>query len=487
MGLRINTNISAVGALRNLRQNDDNLQKSLERLSTGLRINRASDDPSGLVISEQLRAQVRSINQALENSQNASNLIGTAEAALNEVNDLLVGIRESIVFALNTGGADAAQIDAEQDAVDNAIRSIDRISQTTSFASRNLLDGSSGIRTLVQSGEIADLNIQSVTFDGQSQQSYSIRVTATAQQATLFGGSAFTVASGASVQFRLSGNEGTQDIFLASGDTVTQFDNAVNIYTADTGVYASAGALYSVEYGSAETISLEVISGTINVGGGITSTNGIQIDSGQDLDGDINGIEFDADGNNIRVVSDVLTGDIRLADTTAPGTYTFTLDDTGLVFQLNQDEATSDREQVGIGSVNSAFLGSAARSIRGQTTGGTAANITVGGFLSSLVSGGGNDLNTNADNALRIVDLAINEISDQRAFLGAFQAQTVDTNIRSLSVAVENLTASESSIRDLDFAAETAAFTRNQILYQSGISVLGQANLIQQSVLTLLG
>ena len=103
MGLRINTNVPALGALRNLHAADKNLQKSLERLSTGLRINRASDDPSGLVISEQLRAQVGSMKQALENSQNASNLIGTAEAALSEVSDLLVGIRESIVFAMNTG------------------------------------------------------------------------------------------------------------------------------------------------------------------------------------------------------------------------------------------------------------------------------------------------------------------------------------------------------------------------------------------------
>ena len=103
MALRINTNISSITALRNLQAADRAQQKSLERLSTGLRINRASDDPSGLVISEQLRAQIRGIKQALENSQNASNLISTTEAALNEVSSLLLGIRESILFALNTG------------------------------------------------------------------------------------------------------------------------------------------------------------------------------------------------------------------------------------------------------------------------------------------------------------------------------------------------------------------------------------------------
>ncbi len=488
MGLRINTNVAAVGAIRNLRQNDGMLQKSLERLSTGLRINSASDDPSGLVISEQLRSQIASMNQALENSQNASNLIGTAEAALAEVSDLLVSIRESVIFALNTGGSDSEQIDAEQDSIDNAIRSIDRISQTTKFASRKLLDGSSGIQLVNQSASITELDIQNATFDGQSQQVYTVNLTQSAQQAQLFTSTNAYAQAATQAQVRLTGNEGTQDIFVALSATTTQFDNAVNIYTEDTGVYASGGALYSVEFGSAESISVEVISGTLNAGGGLTSTSGIQFDMGQDLDGNLNGINFDADGNEIRIVSDVITGDIRIGDNTALGSYTFTLKNSGLVFQLNQNEGSQDREQVGISSVNSSQLGARERTVNSITTAaGAPATTTVGGFLSSLVSGGLNDLNSNASNALRIVDLAIEEISDRRAYLGAFQAQTVDTNIRSLSVAVENLTASESAIRDLDFAQESADFTRNQILYQSGISVLAQSNLISQSVLSLLG
>ncbi|MEM7260457.1 MAG: flagellin, partial [Planctomycetota bacterium] len=175
------------------------------------------------------------------------------------------------------------------------------------------------------------------------------------------------------------------------------------------------------------------------------------------------------------------------ADGTAAGTYTFTVEDSGLTFQLNQNEGVHDREQVGISSVHSSHLGASARSVNSVSTGGGPSSITVGGFLSPLVSGGENDLNTNAKNALRIIDLAIDEVTDRRAYLGAFQSQTIDTNVSSLSVAVENLAASESAIRDLDFAEETAAFTKNQILYQSGISVLAQSNLISQSVLSLLG
>ena len=130
MGLRINTNIQSLTAVRLLRETDRSLSTSLERLSTGLRINRAADDPSGLVISEQLRAQISSLKQATENASFASNLLNTAEAALNEVSSLLIQIRESAVFALNTGGASVEQIDAEQDSVDQALEAIDRIAST---------------------------------------------------------------------------------------------------------------------------------------------------------------------------------------------------------------------------------------------------------------------------------------------------------------------------------------------------------------------
>ncbi|MCZ6696898.1 MAG: flagellin [Acidobacteria bacterium] len=484
MGLRINTNIPSVTALRLLRQSDQAQQKSLERLSTGLRINRASDDPSGLVISEQLRAQIRGMKQALENSQGASNLIGTTEAALDEVNSLLLGIRESVIFAMNTGGNDAEQIDAEQDSIDNAIRSIDRIAQTTKFATRKLLDGSSGIKVLSQAAAISDINVQNVIFDSQSQQQFSLAVTQIASQAELFaGGSAYGGAGASAAIVRVTGEGGTQDISIASSFTLAQFNDAINIYTADTGIYASAGTLYSVEYGSAEAVSVEVVSGTLNAGGGMDTTDGIANDEGQDVAGSLNGISFDAAGNKVRVVSDVFTGDIRVVDGTAAGTYTFTVKNSGLVFQLNQSSAASDREQIGISSVHSSFLGEASRTINGMA----GSTVTIGGFLSSLVSGGLNDLDTNAKNALGILDSAINEVSDTRAYLGAFQAHTVDTNIASLAVAIENLTAAESRIRDLDFAAETTAFTRNQILYQAGIAVLAQSNLISQSVLTLLG
>lgn len=487
MGLRINTNAATSTALRTLRSADRDLSKSLERLSTGLRINSASDDPSGLVISEQLRNQISGLRQSIDNSQNASNLVGTAEAALNEVHSLLLGIRESVLFSLNTGGNDAEQIDAEQDSIDNAIRSIDRIASTTKFGSRNLLNGGSEIQVLSSASGISELNLQKVAFAGQSQQQFSVTVTAVASQATeLVGNDRYGGASSAAT-VRISGSSGTQDIQVASSFTTTQFDNAVNLYTADTGIWASAGQLFSVDFGTSESISVEVVSGTLNtVVGNLQSTDGIQSDDGVDIAGHVNGVSFDGDGTEVRVVSDVITGTINFSDSnasiTAGSTHTFTVDDSGLKFQLNQTAGPASREQIGVGSVDSSNLGVAERSVNGMAGN----SITIGGFLSSLVSGNANDLNSNAANALGILDAAIEDISDTRSYLGAFQSHTVDTNLNSLEVALEQLSQAESTIRDLDFAQETANYTKNQVLFQASISVLAQANQIPQAVLSLI-
>ncbi len=485
MPLRINTNTASMSALRMLHQTSQSQQTSFERLSTGLRINRASDDPAGFVISNRLRAQIASMKQAIDNSQNASNLIGTTEAALNEVNTLLNQVRESVVFALNTGGSSPEQIDAEQDSVDNIIQSIDRIAQTTSFADTKLLDGSSAITTTSTVGSgISELNLQSVQFDGNSQLSFTVNITTQASQATVLG-SAFTQASNGTV-IRITGNLGTEDITLGSNAaSTTDFDNAINSYTGTTGVYASSGFLYSVDYGEDATVSLEVVSGQIDIGGGTsyTSSSSALTDEGVDAVAYFNGAVASADGNVLRVVSNFITADLTLDDGASSSSNTsFKVQKSGLVFQLNEDSPPSNRKRIGLRSTDTSYLGKPTRTVKGVN--GT--TLDIGGFLSSLQSGGANDLSTDPENALRIVDAAIDDVSDLRAYLGAFKAQTIDTNLNSLAVAVENLTASESTIRDLDFASEITEFTKQRILFQSGIAVLAQANLSAENVLTLL-
>jgi flagellin len=481
MALKINNNVPAILALNQLRETDRSQNQTLERLSTGLRINRASDDPSGLVISEQLRAQVSSLKKAVENAEFAENLITTGESALNEVSSLLIQMRESAVFALNTGGASLEQIQAEQDSVDQAIQAIDRIASTTRFGTRNLLNGESGFKVTSQSKAILDLRPISLQFDRRtSQTTYSLAVTTPAEQAKVsaIGGSGI-VASGGGITLRITGDLGTDEITLASGATISAFRDAVNILRGNTGVYASGGMLYGDEFGSNTTIRLELVGGTgsYSGAGGLTTLGAHIDDYGVDAEANLNGAAARSNGNELTFVSSFFTGSVNLQPGSTTGTYSFTVRNSGLLFQLSNQGVPTDQTIIGIPSVSSELLGMEERS-----TGG----ITYGGFLRSLASGGENDLLNDPANAIRILDAAIDQVSDVRAYLGAFTHDNIEPAIRELGVHIENLTASESSIRDLDFAAETANLTRNQILFQAGVSVIKQANQIPQSVLQLL-
>ncbi|MEM7164929.1 MAG: flagellin [Planctomycetota bacterium] len=482
MGLRINTNAPSLTALRMLQSSDKSLSNSLQRLSTGLRINKASDDPSGLVISEQLRAQINSLQQASRNAQNASNLVNTGEAALAEVNALLIQMRESAIFALNTGGASVEQINAEQDSIDNAIAAIDRIASTTRFATRHLINGESGFNIRSAATAIGDLNPISVAWDPRSSDtSFSLIITQNSSQATLSAvGGTGVVASGGPVTLRMTGGRGTEDITIPSGGTLTAFQDSLNLLRGNTGVYASAGMLYSEEFGSREMIRLEQVSGTgtfTGAGGAITAVGEFTDDSGVDVGATINGVAVNAQGNTIRAVSNIFSGSINMEPGHTVGNYSFTIRRSGLTFQLSNQGGASDQAVIGLPSLYTNNLGR-------HTV--TTAGVTSFGFLSTLGAGGANDLLTDPSNALKILDVAIDQVSDVRAFLGAFVNDNVDPAIRELAVHMENLSASESTIRDLDFASETAELTKNQILFQSGISVIAQTNAIPQAVIQLL-
>ncbi|MCR4317666.1 MAG: flagellin [Planctomycetes bacterium] len=566
MGLRVRTNIAAMEALRNLTRVDRNQTQNLERLSTGLRINRASDDPSGLVISEQLRAQTASMKQAVQNTQTAKNLIDTTEAALNEVNTLLIGIRESIIFAMNTAN-DTNAIEAKQRSVDQAISAIDRIAVTTRFGNRDLLNGASDFQVRSKSSYIDDLTVRSVRFaNNQSSVVFTVKVNRLASRALIkiaSGGSptdvkgqagrvssgtvivsnaaAGTLSSGQSVTLRITGSLGSEDIKLASGATIRDLITAVNGVSNSTGVFASSAsvgstpggiaagtagfsfALYSTDFGSKHTISVENLttSGsnvalvrafqTSNAGfhgsSEIVSQGFYFADSGRDLDARVDGAIVVSDGYNVRVTSNFLDADLDISqrvyniasnsDTqgiqastiTSNGVYFRVLNNSssGLKFQLNAQSTSVDRIQIGIQSIRSSELGKEIE-VESQNAS-DASNLAskTGGFLASLRSGAGNDLIENPDNALTIVDAALDEINQLRSFLGSISKDTLDPALSSLNVAISNITATESSIRDLDFAAETTEFTKNQILFQAATSVLASANLIPQSVLSLLG
>ncbi len=496
MGLRINTNTTAIRALRNLRINDRNQARSLERLSTGLRIVRASDDPSGLVISEQLRTQISSLNQAVDNTQNASNLIATADAALSELADLLIKIRDSVTFALNTGPSSPEQIEAEQDSVDQAISAIDRIANTTRFADSSLLNGNRSIQVLANSNEINDLNLRSVNFAaGATSATYQVTVNVSGEFA-LLSLDGFDVPAGSSVTLRITGPRGTADLTVGTSATdatsqVVAVTSAVNRLAAFTGVFASnigdTVRLRSEDVGADQAISVEVIDGdgtTDNAGALTVGTR--RFDVGENYELNINGVQFEGSGRRFSIVSQFLDAEFSLEPLTALGVYSFRIRNSGMFFQLNTEPLPTDGIQVGVRPMNAATLGfEEIDDFITQHNGGDLADMQ-GGFLTSLRTGAANDLVNDPGNAALIVSESLNSVNALRGYLGALQAQTLEPNIDALGVAIENLQASESSIRDLDFAEETSTFTRNQILFQAGTAVLASANLIPQTVLTLL-
>ena len=290
MSLRINNNVESLNAHRHLINNDKQLSKSIERLSSGQKINRGADGPASLVISEGMRAQIGSLQQATDNNEAAISLVQTAEGALNEVSKLLVDMRQRAVSAANLGINDQNSVNASQKEIENALEAIDRISNNTQFGSKNLLDGSA---------------------------------------------------------------------LDADGNPLVSFQ-----------IGANQGQIASVSLPNVATNQLAV---------------GVSNDSGFSSLSDL----------------DVTTG-------------------------------------------------------------------------------------KGAEDAMGVIDKAIEEIAVARGDLGAFQKNTLESNLTSLRIASENMTAAESTIRDADMAVELAAFTRNQIMTQSATAQLAQANAMPKNVMALL-
>ena len=184
---RINTNVSSLLAQPSLQRTEQNLQTRLQRLSTGLRINRGADDPAGLIVSERLRSELKGISQAVDNSERTSSVIATIEGYLAEANDLLNSIKGLVIQAANTGGVSREEIEANQLQVDSAIDSITRISNTASFAGLQLLNGSLEYTTSgVNTSEIGTVDIFGAQFGTSPSTDVSVEVLASAQTATLY-------------------------------------------------------------------------------------------------------------------------------------------------------------------------------------------------------------------------------------------------------------------------------------------------------------
>jgi len=511
---RINSNSPSMIAQFNLSRSNDNLQVRLQRLATGLRINRGSDDPAGLIVSERLATDINGVEQAIKNGERASSVISTTEASLSEVNDLLNSIKALIVEGANTGGNSKEERDANQLQIDSAIRSITRISNTATFGGLNLLDGSLDyITSGVDSTEISKAQIFGASFIGTTQFQVDVDVLTSAQKGALYLEPAVGPLSAAgttsSVTLAIGGSRGILEIDFTSGTTFAAIVTAVNSRTSLTGVTASlvngnatSGVVFNAEnYGTASFVSVERVNKptagvdpTIYKFGnneplaaaftfadaGLVTANR---DAGRDVQALVNGALANGDGLTISTNSPILSSSLTLTEAFAIdpsiAASRFDIIGGGSMYQLGPEVSALQQENVGVQSVAASKLG-------GVLTSG------VMQFLASLQSGGSNDIESSRQRndfsiASSIIDESIDETTILRGRLGAFEKNVLDTNKRSLQASVENLSAARSVIRDADFARETSELTRAQILASSGTTVLGLANQQAQSVLQLLG
>ena len=298
--VRINTNMPALSAQVNLRRSSNQLNETLQRLSSGLRINRGADDPAGLIASETLRAEMASITKAISNTERASNVIATTEGSLNEVANLLIDIKGLIVEAANAGALSRQEIEANQLQVDSAIASITRIANSTTFAGQHLLNGNlsynmSGVAT----SAVTALDIYSAQLGTQSFLNISISGITSAEQGQLIFSGNSTIGS-QSIVLEISSRRGVEVFNFISNFETSSVINAINAVTDSTGVTAEgvsgatsgvgSGIVFkSLDYGSNEFVSVRPLpsgaSFAVANSGGTTTQRDIGADIQVAIDG----------------------------------------------------------------------------------------------------------------------------------------------------------------------------------------------------------
>lgn len=481
---RINTNVSSLQALRNLINNQNDLNVRLERLSSGLRINRGADDPAGLIASESLRSEIRGLSTAVSNSERAINVISTADAALAEVSKMLLEIKGLIDTSANSGALSDDEVAANQLQVDSLLESINRVANSTQFNGKKLLNGELGYTISGQdTTELSRLQLFGARVPGGSSLSVNVQVIQSAQTAHIgigLGGGSGLSSSGHlsqsnNVTIEVRGSVGTEIFSFAGSTSIATIANTITNSKTLTGVSATASAtglsFNSTQYGTNEFVSVRATSGTFTV---VPGDQGDSEDRGRDAGVLINGQSATVDGLIARIRNNGLDLVVDLTETfgTTVGTTAFTVTGGGANFQIGPAVNSDGLTSIGIPAITTSNLGD-----------------SVYGYLNTLGSGGANEV-VNSDNHTtdeQIVGAAISQVATLSGRLGGFQANQVETNLNSLRTALENVTASESTIRDTDYAVEVSRLTRAQIMLQSTTQMLGLANQMPQIVLSLLG
>jgi len=624
MGLRVNQNISAMQGHYYLQMTETSFNKALEKLSSGLRINKAADDPAGLVISEKYRAQIEGLQQAINNSQDGVGMIQTAEGALDEISKALRSMRALALHAANTGPNDQAAIDADQEQITKLKATIDRIVTNTQFGSKTLLDGSLGTTatttstnvTYVSAGasvaagtytinitqaakkgyiESSAIKYGSITAGVENSASAAISTTATSDgisfSGDLFNGASFTIEMGAtgmqlaSVVEKLNASLSSYGITVSvnSANKMTFTTNRIGSFQA-----AATNAVVSSITGvstNAEVATMASVNDTdlgnyvlgVNQTINFTDTRNsksvaVQISAGSTIASAINSMNSDLAENDIGITvswddtaksfkflntnsgagtdgTDTLVGtgimmsggktsaglNLAVSSTSftniadngstyggsngqnaagtiggltatiprssgvlASGVYGDTLENTNGLRLRFAEGATGDQGTVTIAKGKLLFQVGAFAGQSVETTidalsatkiGTTATGVTYSGYSGSNLNVNSIIVNvsdvTAAQDAVRIIDSALSQINTVRGNLGSFQKDVLESTVRNLGIAKQNMASSESLIRDADMAQEMLNFSRAQILQQTGMAMLAQANTAPSMIMQL--
>ncbi|THF65675.1 flagellin [Pseudothauera nasutitermitis] len=487
----INTNIASLNAQRHLNTSQGSLATSLQRLSSGLRINSAKDDAAGLAISERMTSQIRGQDQARRNANDGISLAQTAEGALQSAGDVLQRIRELAVQSSNAtnSASDRQALNAE---VNQLTAELDRIAKTTEFNGRKLLDGSFTSANF-QVGANAGQMITATTANFSTSQYGGYRIGALAATTTggkgdlTPGSTAFAQPSSAAATNRvvggtvtINGSTGAASITIPAASSAKAAAQLINGVSGTTGVTATAKTEIDLDFSTPNasyrfdlssdnatpiTVSFTIgaadadgLAAAVNAFNDVSAKTGVTArinDSGDGLTllnsfGENITLANAASGSNDATIGGTATA----AGATAIGTGQLVVD-SDRSFSIEADNATD-------------FF---------TATSATSQLQKVSDLDVSSVDA--------AQRTIAMADAALSAINGQRAKFGALQAR-FETTIANLQISSENLSASRSRIRDTDFAAETANMTRAQILQQAGTAMLAQANALPQQVLQLL-
>ena len=497
MASTINTNVSSLTAQRNLGMSQASLNSSIQRLSSGLRINSAKDDAAGLAISERFTSQIRGLNQAVRNANDGISLAQTAEGALKASGDILQRVRELAVQSANATNS-AGDRQALQQEVGQLVSELDRISQTTEFNGSKLLDGTFGTQQF-QVGANANQTIVAATANlrtgvygnnqmitsGATQQVYG------PEPANAYGTNG--VSAGSVV---INGALGSGTATISTNASSKEIADQINGLAAQTGVKAQAQTNLQLTFSGAGTYSLT-----------LRSDNSSKIDLSFSLNGGTGATNLAAAVSAINDQS-AKTGVVARVNDDETGIILGNRSGNNILIGDRTDQSTGTvnvQKMVDDGDGGLALVGASANLMIGNLDDA----VVVSGYLtldsdkafavdatgtnaladssSSLEKVADLDVTTfaKATNALKTVDSALSFINGERAKLGALQSR-FETSISNLQVTSENLSSSRSRILDADFAAETANLSRSQILQQAGTAMVAQANQLPQGVLALL-